>query len=89
MSVLDSIVDRVVIRGDPLTEPEVSESWLKVRAVLAIVAVALPGVMIARTAPGIGTGIALGAGTSAFVVVTRRIKERIGEVEEQEVEHGL
>lgn len=78
---LDTAVDRLVIRGGPLTEPEVSESWVKVRAVLAIVACSLPGILVSQSAPGIGMGIALGGGTAGLMVVTGRINDRIEEEE--------
>ena len=79
---LDRGVDRLVIRGDPLTEPEVSRSWVKVRAVLAIVACSVPGLVVAEaSSPGIGLGLALGAGAAALVVITSRINQRIEEGE--------
>jgi len=80
---LDTVVDRLVIRGDPLTEPEVSESWMKVRAVGLVVASALPGIAISGIYPLVGWFLTLLIASISMDVITSRINDRIEQIEEQ------
>lgn len=82
---IDSLVDRLVIRGDDPREPHASESWLKIRAVAVAIAPATLalGILHAIGAPEIVTWVVpIAVVLVAVKLVARPINERIEELEQ-------
>ena len=85
MRVVETIVDRLVIRGDDPREPHASQSWMKIRAAAVAVAPALLalGILTAIDAPEIATWVVpIALTVAAGRLVARPINERIEDLEE-------